>query len=169
MFASSIVLGGGGINKILMICSSFVHLSRPIIAGMVKFFVRNHYPPSHVPAGSSVIILLSVHPTTPSLYKKFTCSTASCGSNDTHIQFLCVCCVCMCVGVYIYIFIFIYTPCVHSCKPFWSRCHGFADSVIEYTLTDFTQHSQKIYSIRKWCDIVEKTIEREKTVYGDEV
>jgi hypothetical protein len=38
MFAASIVLGGGGIDKILMICSSFVHLSRPFVAGMVKSF-----------------------------------------------------------------------------------------------------------------------------------
>jgi len=108
MFASSIVLGGGGIDKILMICSSFVHLSRLIIAGMVKFFVRSRYLPSHVPAGSSVIILLSIQPTAPSLYKKFTYSTASCGSNDTHIQFVCVCCVCVYIYIYLFIYLFVY-------------------------------------------------------------
>ena len=134
MFVASIVLGGGGINKILMICSSFVHFSRPFIAGMIKFFVRSHYPPSHVPAGSYLINLLSIHPTTPSLYKKFTCSTASCGSNDTHIQFVCVC-VCVCVCVYLYIH-----------RVFILACHFGANTMglltlLECTLTAFIQHS----------------------------
>jgi hypothetical protein len=91
MFAASIVLAGGGHDKILMVWSPFVHLSRLFIAGIVKCFVRSHFPPSHVPAGSSLINLLSIHPTTPSLYKKFTFSTALCGSIDTHILFVCVC------------------------------------------------------------------------------
>jgi hypothetical protein len=147
-----------------MICSSFVHLSRPFVAGMVKSFAWSHYPPSHVPAGSSLINLLSIQPTTPSLYKKFTCSTASCGSNDTHILFVCVgVCVCICI----------YTRCVHCCMPFWAKCHGFADSVIECRLTAFVQHSQKIYGIRKWCDVIEKKNHKRKlfvvTKYNQEV
>jgi len=52
--------------------------------------------------------------------------------------------------------VFIYTPCVHSCMPFWGKCHGFADSHLECTLTAFIQHFQKMYSIHKWCDIIEK-------------
>lgn len=140
MFAASIVLAGGGHDKILMVWSPFVHLSRLFIAGIVKCFVRSHFPPSHVPAGSSLINLLSIHPTTPSLYKKFTFSTALCGSIDTHILFVCVC-------------VYTHTVCSFLYAGL-GKCHGFADSGLECTLTVFIQHSQNIYSICKWFDII---------------
>lgn len=150
MFAASIILGEGGLNKILMILSSFVHLSRPFIAWIVKYFVWSHYLPSHISTVNSLINLLYIHPTTPIVYKN-----SPVAQHNFGIMMLIY-------SLYVFVCVCIHTHThTHILCSFWhanlGKCHRFANSILECTSTIFNQYSQKIYSICNWCDIIDKT------------
>jgi hypothetical protein len=60
----------GGLNKIVLIWSSFGRVGRRFIAGTVKLLSKVTYSPSRRPAGGPLTNLPSTLRTAPGLYKK---------------------------------------------------------------------------------------------------